>query len=125
MTQPPLISIRVYLSRFRLLVSNPHLEENDIRNVRIPIYFRQKLPVAVSHKATEEDGNEAEDGPCCNEFEMMFSRPATGTECGSGTVGGAMILSEERAQEMLPQVVILTLLYSLLYALSLHFYAHL
>ena len=62
----------------------------------------------ASQKAGNEDGNEAEDNASCNEFEILFSRPATGTECGSGTVGGALILSEERAQEMLPQVLITT-----------------
>ena len=38
-----------------------------------------------------------------SDFEFRFIRPITGTESGSGTVGGALVLSEERALQVVPE----------------------
>ena len=85
---------------FRLFIPHPTLTSRDGRDaITVPVYLRQKLSgVQVARGAETKAEAEA-----CGEFEILFTRPVTGTECGSGTVGGALILSEERALQMLPQ----------------------
>ena len=58
---------------------------------------------ALRAAANGGSGSRGAEADGCGEFEILFTRPVTGTTSGSGTVGGALILSEERALEMLPQ----------------------
>jgi hypothetical protein len=82
---------------FRVLIPHPYIDADDEHNLPVPVYFRQKL------SGVQGPRGKGIDAQSCSDFEIFFTRPTTGTEGGSGTVGGALILSEERAQEMLPQ----------------------
>ena len=91
---------------FRLFIPHPTLTSRDGRDaVTVPVYLRQKLAgvQALRAAANGGSGSRGAEADGCGEFEILFTRPVTGTTSGSGTVGGALILSEERALEMLPQ----------------------
>ena len=51
--------------------------------VFIPLYFRQTIN-------------------CMTDFQLSFIKPLSGTETGRGTVGGALVLSEHKAQKLKP-----------------------
>ena len=61
------------------------LKHNKNNNISIPIYFRRK---------NRRDNYE---------YEILFSKPMTGTETGYGTVGGALIISVD---DMTPSSII-------------------